>query len=102
MKQNILNACTGYFCTRTFQGRNGEWRGFFQLVKMSSSVHTKAATRADTEPPPGAEVRAATLITNPLTVVVIKGPSVLGRQYSMIRSLKKRSKVTECTVEKDF
>ena len=50
-------------------------------------INTIAATKAETEPPPGAEVRAATLATNSLTVDLIKGPSVLGRVYSMIRSL---------------
>ena len=57
--------------------------------KFKQKIRTKAATKAETEPPPGAEVRAATLITNSLTVDVIKGPSVLGRVYSIILSLKK-------------
>ena len=61
-----------------------------QLFHYSTQkIRTKAATKAETEPPPGAEVRAATLITNSLTVDVIKGPSVLGRVYSIILSLKK-------------
>ena len=50
-------------------------------------INTIAATKAETEPPPGAADRAATLATNSLTVDLIKGPSVLGSVYSMIRSL---------------
>ena len=49
---------------------------------------TIAAIKAETDPPPGADDRAATSWTNSLTEHEIKGPSELGKQYSMIRSLK--------------
>ena len=45
------------------------------------------AITADTEPPPGAELRAATSLIKPLRVLLIKGPSLLGKQYSIILSL---------------
>ena len=51
-------------------------------------IFTIAAIKAETDPPPGADDRAATSWTNSLTEHEIKGPSELGKQYSIIRSLK--------------
>jgi hypothetical protein len=58
-------------------------------VTANWEFHTKAPRRAETEPPPGAGDLAATFITNSLTVCVARAPSDEGKQYSMIRSLRK-------------
>ena len=49
---------------------------------------TKAASKAETEPPPGADDRSPTLSTKSLTVFWIKRlEEEDGRQYSIILSL---------------
>ena len=49
---------------------------------------TRAASKAETDPPPGAEDRAPTLRTNWSTLSLAKGPTALTfKRYSMILSL---------------
>ncbi len=57
------------------------------MITVIFELVTKAAIRADTEPPPGAEVLAPTFRMKSLTLELAKGPSLDGRQYSIMRSL---------------
>ncbi len=57
------------------------------LIMIDLLTPTRAPTRADTDPPPGAGVRAPTLSTKSLVLKLAKGDSHSGRQYSITRSL---------------
>ena len=54
----------------------------------NDGIVTSEARRAATDPPPGAEERAATLWTNWSTLSLANGPNALTfKRYSMILSL---------------
>jgi spore germination cell wall hydrolase CwlJ-like protein len=78
---------------REFLATKNSPKKHLQNIKSNIQKFTKAPSKADTDPPPGAGDLPATFITKSLTDCLANAPSAEGRQYSMMRSLSKAQSI---------